>query len=54
MTLSIKRKIPLGEMNWMFLCKLGSEEKDRVFARHCCIYGDYEKCNKLGESHDLF
>jgi hypothetical protein len=32
MTLSNKRKISLGEMNWMFICKLGSEEKDRVFA----------------------
>jgi len=53
MPLSNKRRIPLGEINWIFLCTLGSEEKDGVFARHRCIYGDYEKCNELRESHDL-
>jgi len=53
MILSNKRKILLGEMNWMFLCKLDFEEKDGMFAQHCCIYGDCEKCDKLGELHDL-
>ena len=53
MTLSNKRKILLGEMNWMFLCKFGSEEKDRVFTRYFCNYDDYEKYNKLRESPDL-
>ena len=53
MTLSNKRKILLVEMNWMFLCKLGFEENDMVFAQHCYNYGNCEKCNKLGESHDF-
>ena len=40
-------------MNWMFICKLDSEEKDGMFVQHCCNYGDYEKHNKLGELHDF-
>lgn len=53
MTLSNKRKYRYREMSWMFLCKLDSEEKDRVFARDYCNYGDCEEYNKLGEFNDF-